>query len=100
VGGGTSARGAYSGPGSSFSITLMADSPMVPSMGAMPGNAQMVAAIGSIGRVNRQDFLNQDGTLSGLIGNQGLVQAEGGKIATMVEHLERMDLRELMMFGM
>lgn len=100
MGGGTIARGAYSGPGQSFTITLMADSPMVTSMGAMLGNTQLMSAMGNIVRVNRQSFLDQDGSLSGLIGNRILVQAEGGDIDTMVAHLEEMDFRELMMFGM
>ena len=38
----------------------MADNPMVTSMGAMLGNAQMMAAMGPIVRINRQSFLNQD----------------------------------------
>jgi hypothetical protein len=100
MGGGTIARGDYSGPGASFSITLMADNPMVTSMGAMLGNAQMMAAMGPIVRVNRQSFLNQDGDLSALIGNRILVQAENGDTDVMVQHLEQMDFREMMMFRM
>lgn len=100
IGGGTIARGEYSGPGPSFTITLMADNPMVNSMGAMLGNAQMMAAMGPIVRINRQNFLNQDGDLSALIGNRILIQAENGDEDTMVQHLEQMDFREVMMFGM
>lgn len=100
IGGGTIARGEYCGPGSCFTITLMADNPMVTSMGAMLGNAQMMAAMGPIVRVNRQSFLNQDGDLSALIGNRILVQAEDGDTDIMVQHLEQMDFREMMMFGM
>lgn len=100
IGGGTIARGEYCGGDGCFSITLMADNPMVTSMGAMLGNAQMMAAMGQIVRVNRQSFLNQDGDLSALIGSRILVQAEGGDTEIMVQHLEQMDFREMMMFGM
>ena len=100
IGGGTIARGEYCGGNGCFTITLMADNPMVNSMGAMLGNAQMMAAMGPIVRVNRQNFLNQDGDLSALIGNRILIQAEDGEVDVMVEHLEQMDFREMMMFGM
>ncbi|MGI3186489.1 hypothetical protein [Nioella aestuarii] len=100
IGGGTIARGEYCGASGCFTITLMADNPMVTSMGAMLGNAQMMAAMGPIVRINRQSFLNQDGDLSALIGNRILVQAEDGDTDIMVQHLEQMDFREMMMFGM
>ena len=100
IGGGTIARGEYCGASGCFTITLMADNPMVTSRGAMLGNAQMMAAMGPIVRVNRQSFLNQDGDLSALIGNRILVQAEDGDTDIMVQHLEQMDFREMMMFGM
>ena len=100
MGGGTVARGEYTGPGQSFSITLMADNPMVTSMGAMLGNSQMMAAMGGIERINRQNFLNQDGDLSALIANRILIQAEDGDTQTMIEHLETMDFREMMNFGL
>ena len=100
IGGGTIARGEYCGASGCFTVTLMADNPMVTSMGAMLGNAQMMAAMGPIVRINRQSFLNQDGNLSALISNRILVQAEDGETDIMVEHLEQMDFREMMMFGM
>ncbi len=100
MGGGTIARGEYTGPGQSFTITLMADNPMVTSMGAMLGNSQMMATMGRIVRINRQSFLDQDGDLSALIGNRILVQAEDGDTEVMVRHLEQMDFREMMSFGM
>ena len=100
IGGGTIARGEYCSDSGCFTITLMADNPLVTSMGAMLGNAQMMAAMGPIVRVNRQNFLNQDGDLSALIGNRIMVQAENGDVDVMVEHLEQMDFREMMTFGM
>lgn len=100
MGGGTIARGQYTGPGRGFTITLMADNALVTSMGAMLGNSQMMSAMGGIERINRQNFLNQDGDLSTLIANRILVQAEDGDTEVMIQHLETMDFREMMNFGL
>lgn len=100
MGGGTIARGDYTGPGQSFSITLMADNPMVTSLGAMLGNSQMMAAMGTIVRINRVNFLDQNGDLSALIANRILVQAENGDIDVMQSHLEMMDFRDMQNFGL
>ncbi|NKX43324.1 hypothetical protein [Roseicyclus persicicus] len=99
LGGGIMAEATYTGPGDSFTITLMADNPMVAQMGAMLGNRAMMAMMGEIVRVNRENFLNQDGDLTGLIGNRVLVQASGGDLDTMVAHLEQMEFGELERFG-
>ena len=99
IGGGISAEAEYTGPGDSFTITLMADNPMVAQMGAMLGNRAMMAMMGEIVRVNRENFLNQDGEITGLIGNRILVQASGGEIDTMIAHLEQIDFGELEDFG-
>ena len=99
MGGGTIAQGEYAGPGGSFTVTLMADSPMVSSMGAMLGNSALMASMGTIYRVNRVSFVEQNGDLSGLVAGRILVQAEGGDIDTMIAHLETMDLRDMQNFG-
>ncbi len=99
MGGGTIAQAEYTGPGDSFTVTLMADSPMVTSMGAMLGNSALMASMGTIYRVNRVSFVEQNGDLSGLVANRILVQAENGDIDTMIAHLETMDFREMQNFG-
>jgi hypothetical protein len=99
IGGGIIAEASYSGQGGSFTVTLMADNPMVAQMGAMLGNRAMMAMMGEIVRVNRENFLNQDGQLTGLIGGRVLVQASGGDMDTMVAHLEQIDFAELERFG-
>jgi len=99
MGGGTIAQGEYAGPGGSFTVTLMADSPMVSSMGAMLGNSALMASMGTIYRVNRVSFVEQNGDLSGLVAGRILVQAEGGDIDTMIAHLETMDFRDMQNFG-
>lgn len=99
MGGGVAAEASYSGPGGSFTITMMADNPMVAQMGAMLGNRAVMASMGSIERINRENFLNADGELMALIGNRVLVQASGGDVAAMIEHLEQIDFGALEDFG-
>jgi hypothetical protein len=99
LGGGVAAEASYDGPAGRFTITLMADNPMVAQMGAMLGNRAMMAMMGEIVRVNRENFLRQDADLTGLIGNRVLVQASGGDVDVMVGHLEQMDFSELERFG-
>jgi hypothetical protein len=99
IGGGIAAEAEYTGPAGSFTITLMADNPMVMQMGAMLGNRAMMAMMGEIVRVNRENFLRQDRDLSGLIGGRVLVQASGDDTDAMVAHLEQIDFSELETFG-
>jgi hypothetical protein len=99
IGGGVAVEATYGGPGGSFTVTLMADNPMVMQMGAMLGNRAMMAIMGEIVRVNGENFLKQDGELIGLIGNRVLVQASGSNIDAMVAHLEQIDFSALETFG-
>ena len=99
MGGGTGAEASYEGPGGSFTISLTADNPMVASMGAMLGNATLMAQMGKVERVGRQRFLNQNGSLSALIGNRVLVQAQGGEVTDMMPALETIDFAGLEKFG-
>ncbi|PWK60839.1 hypothetical protein [Roseicyclus mahoneyensis] len=98
-GGGFSAEASYAGPGGNFTLTLMADNPMVMQMGGMLGNRAMMAMMGEIVRINRENFVNQDGELIGLIGGRVLIQASGGAIDDMVAHVEQMDFVALQDFG-
>ncbi|MFN3823269.1 MAG: hypothetical protein ACK4RN_04760 [Pseudorhodobacter sp.] len=100
MGGGTGAEARYEGAGNSFTLTLTADNPMVASMGAMLGNATMMAQMGGkVERIGRQRFLNQNDSLSGLVGNRVLVQAQGGEVADMMKVLEAIDFAGLEKFG-
>lgn len=97
MGGGTGAEAEYAGPGESFTITLMADNPMVGAMAGMLGNA---AALGArIERVGRQKFMVQDTEITGLVDSRILVKAAGGDPATMIEALKTIDYRALSGFG-
>ncbi len=100
MGGGAAAEATYSGPTGRFTITMMADNPMVLSMAAVLGNSTLMASMGQIERINRENFLNDNGDLSGLIGGRILIQAEGGdNLDDMVAHLEQIDFRALEDFG-
>jgi len=100
MGGGTGAEARYDGAGGSFTLSLTADNPMVASMGAMLGNATMLAQMGGkVERVGRQRFLNQNGSLSGLVGNRVLVQTQGSEVSDMMKALEAIDFAALENFG-
>lgn len=93
-GGGISAEGTYRRNGESFTITLMADNPIVASMGAMMGNPAVFG--GSVVRVGRERFMSRDNELTGLIGNRVLVRVEGNAPDDVkIEHLRTMDFRAI-----
>jgi len=97
LGGGVGAEAEYSDGTNSFTVTLMADNPMVAMMGGMVTNAPMLGM--KLERVGREKFLYDDGQLTGLIDNRILVQAEGGDKALMISVLETMDFEALEDFG-
>ncbi|MCC1480424.1 hypothetical protein [Roseibaca sp. Y0-43] len=100
LGGGTSANATYSGNGTSFTINLIADSPMVAQMAMMLSNNAMVTQMGGqIERINRVRFLRADGSLQAIIANRILVQAEGNDLDAIIPVLETMDFRAMESFG-
>lgn len=99
MGGGVGTKAEYSNGSSSFSITMMADNPMVAAMGGMFGNTAMMAAMGKMIRVKREKFVDQNGEMSALIDNRVLVQASGADTEIMIPVLETMDFRALGAFG-
>jgi len=100
LGGGTGAEAEYSNGDVSFTITLMADNPMVAAMAGMFANPMIMAASGKITRVGRQKFIDQDGELTGLIDGRVLVQASGADVEVMVPVLEAIDFEGLGKFGL
>lgn len=99
MGGGTGAEAVYSGNGLRFTVTLMADNPMVGAMGAMFANPMLMASGGEIVRVGRQKYVDQDGEWMTLVDNRILVQASGADSAAMLPVLEAIDYRALAGFG-
>ncbi|MBV0913064.1 hypothetical protein [Anianabacter salinae] len=99
MGGGTGTEATYSGDAGSFTLTLLADSPMVTAMGAMFSNPTIMAASGELFRVGRQRFVDQDGEVTTLVANRILVQASGADRDVMMPVLEAIDYEALGNFG-
>jgi hypothetical protein len=94
-GGGTAASATYRKGGEEFTLTLMADSPMVSGMAAMFSGMAGMGGNRSV-RIQRQQFTIGDGEVQGVVGGAVLVQAQG-RVPTddMIAHIEAMDLAEL-----
>jgi len=97
--GGTAAVATYSNGSDRFTLNIIADSPMVATFSGIFANAAVMASMGKIERVGREKFMNQDGDLTGVIGNRILIQAEGGDTDAMIAHLETIDFKALQAFG-
>lgn len=97
MGGGVGAEGVYtSADGTEIKVTLMADNPMVASMGAMITNAGAMGM--KVERINRQRFAIQDEQMMSLVANRILVQTEGDVDAARAV-LEQMDFKAMAQFG-
>ncbi|TCM75701.1 hypothetical protein [Rhodovulum steppense] len=99
MGGGSGAEATYAGGGKSFTLSVMADNPMVGAMAAMFGNPMLMGMSGEIVRVGRQRFVDQEGELTGLVDNRILVQASGAPREDMLPVLEAIDYDGLAGFG-
>lgn len=88
----TSADGAHG-----FTLTLMADNPMVASLGSVVQNATMMGL--KVTRIGRQKFVIQEGDATGLINNRILIQASGDAPELMLATLETIDFQALASFG-
>jgi hypothetical protein len=98
MGGGFGAEATYAGGGQRFTVTLMADNPMVAGFAGMLGNAALLGGAKRV-RIGGERFLDQDGELVALIDNRILVQASGAPLEAMVPVLEAMDFEALARFG-
>ncbi|RVT82644.1 hypothetical protein DXV76_15500 [Rhodobacteraceae bacterium CCMM004] len=97
--GGTAAIAEYANGSDSFTVQILADNPMVAGFAGIFGNSAMMATMGKIERVGREKFLDQDGDLTGVVGNRILIQASGGPKEAMIAHLAEIDFRGLQGFG-
>lgn len=97
LGGGAGAEATYSNGPDAFSITIMANNPMVGALSGMLSNAALMGM--KLERVGRMKYLNQDGELSGIVDGRILIQAEGADVAVMIPVLETIDHRALEDFG-
>ncbi|MDO9525853.1 MAG: hypothetical protein Q7J57_10025 [Gemmobacter sp.] len=99
MGAGTGAEATYEGPEASFRITLMADNPMVASMGALLGNSALMATMGKVVRVGQVRVLQQENSLQTLVGNRVMVQAQDAAPDIMMPVFEKIDFVGLEKFG-
>lgn len=98
LGGGVSARADYrNGAGASFSITMIADNPGFAGLVGMYANPQLLATMGEIVRIGRQNFVvSESGEISGLVGGRTMIQASGNAPReAIIAHLERFDFNAL-----
>lgn len=96
-GGGSGSEATYSNDTERFTITIMADNPMVGALSGMMANAGLMGM--KLERVGRLKYLNQDGELSGIVDGRILIQASGAEVETMKAVLAEIDHRGLEEFG-
>ncbi len=97
LGGGVGAEAKYTKGDETFSVSIMADSPMIAMFGGMLSSAGLLGM--RLERVGREKFLYDDGDLTGLIDNRILVQASGTDKQVMIDTLAQMDFKALEDFG-
>ena len=94
-GGGVSASAVYSRGEEDFTLTLLADSPMVASIAAMMGGMAAMSNV-ETRRIERQTFAVNEGQIQGVIDDRILVTAEGdAPTEVMFEAIERLDFKGL-----
>lgn len=81
--------------GAYFTLTLTADSPLVASMAGILASPQMMAMMGKVVKIGGIEMLDQDGSLSALVGGRVLVQAQGAEVAKMLPVLGAIDFNRL-----
>ncbi|MHA6346746.1 hypothetical protein [Roseivivax sp. CAU 1761] len=99
MGGGVAAEATYASPDgvSGYTLSLLADNPMVASMAAMIAHAPAMGL--EVDRIGRERFVTQDGQVMGLVGSRVLVQIDGASPDLMRAALERIDYASLAAFG-
>lgn len=99
MGGGAGAEATYrnESDGSEYTVTLIADNPMIAGIAGMIGQASLMGI--RVERIGRQKFMVQDGEMTGLIANRILVKVAGDDEDLMKSVLEGMDFRAIANFG-
>lgn len=97
LGGGAGAEATYTNGSEEFTITIMANNPMVGALSGMLSNAALMGM--KLERVGRMKYINQDGELSGIVDGRILIQADGADVGVMIPVLETIDARALEDFG-
>lgn len=97
AGGGSGAEARYDSAdgATSFTLSFIADNPMVASMAAMLGNAQMMAMMGTVVKVGDTALLQNDGSLSTLVNARVLFQAQGATADVMLPVVQQIDFAKV-----
>ncbi len=100
AGGGSGAEARYENADQSLSFTMsfIADNPMVGSMAAMLGNAQMMAMMGKVVKVGDQPLLQTDNNVSTLANARVLFQAQGAAVDVMMPLIQTIDFAKVGVF--
>ncbi len=97
LGGGVAAEAEYSNGAQRFTLSIMADNPMVAGFAGMVANAGLMGM--KMHRVGREKFFENDDQLIALVDNRILIQADGEEPAVMIPILEQIDFKALEGFG-
>lgn len=96
LGGGTTAAATYRKGSEDFTITLVADSPMVSGIGAMITGMAGMAGGGKPIRIQRTEFTSTDDGLQGVVNNKVMVSVTGNAdIDAKTAALETMDFKAI-----
>jgi hypothetical protein len=100
LGGGLTASATYEKNGASLEVQLMADNPMVATMGAMLATPSVMAMQGDVRRLGRMRYLvTHGGEVMALVDNRILVQVTGGAPeADKIAYFEAIDFEGLSAF--
>lgn len=94
-GGGTTAAAAYSKGEAEFTLTLVANSPMVSGIAAMVSGMSSMAG-SETRRIERTQFAVNEGELQGVVGDKVMVSASGSaSVDEMAAVIETMDFKAL-----
>jgi hypothetical protein len=96
LGGGSGVETVYSdASGGAFTLTVIADSPMVSSLLPMFADETVLAAMGKVIDVPGAKILDQDQSLMAVIGERMMVQASGMETAAMLPIVSKLDFEGL-----
>lgn len=100
MGGGAGAEARYENADASvsFTVSFIADNPMVASMGAMLGSVEMMAMMGKVVKVGDQALLENEGNYSALVGNRVMFTATGAATDVMLPVVQTVDFARLATF--
>lgn len=92
MGGGAGVEATYQGPDKSFTVTLLADSPMLEGMLPMFADEATMAMMGTVTKLAGQSFIGSGETEAmTVVGGKIMLTASGADISVMTPVLEQID---------